>query len=308
MRTINPDVLRSAREKKGLSLDQLSARSKIDRQTINRTELGKLKRNRDNVIEKLSKALGITEGELCTSPNNSASEVKGDEFDEILSSSQLNLRVSDRARNALSLTAYRYGVSLSQIVEIAPLLFCWAAEKSLEQRQQVIDDVEQKKSDLANFKQSHLHCTGFMFHNRSESILDAEQGSIDKDDIFGKLIDGDDYESYLPDDYDEAKDNPFAVYLRKLTENLKDAKVLEGCEIFDDWDPNDSPNYNVCQSKALSYVAGDKEAAEHILEGYVPLHKIPKELREKNKGEERAQWVREDAAARLSKIDLQLDL
>lgn len=308
MRRINPITLRVERTRKGLSLDKLADRSRIDKQTIYRIESGKLKRNGNTVIEKLSRALGVTEEELCSSHIATTSELGAEEVDQLLRSSQLNLRVSDRARNALSLTAARYKVSLSQIVEIAPLLFCWVAEKSLEQRQKVIDDIKQKNLDLASIEQSHLHPTGFMFHNRSETIFNAEQKSVSLNDIFGKLIDGDGYESYLPDDYDEAKNNPFAAYLQKLTENLKDATVLEGCEIFEEWDPDDSPNYSVCQSTALSYVANDNEAAECILEGSVPLHKIPKELKEKNKGEERAKWIREEAAARFPKIDLELHL
>lgn len=308
MRRINPITLRSARQRKGLSLDEVSDRSSIDKQTISRTELGKLKGNRNNVIEKLSKALGITEDELCASSNSGAPEVKEEELDELLSSSQLNLRVSDRARNALSLSAARYKVSLSQIVEIAPLLFCWAAEKSLEQRQKVIDAIKQKNIDLASVEQSHLHPTGFMFHNRSEAIFDAEQKSVNANDIFAKLVDGNSYESYLPDDYDEARNNPFATYLRKLAENHNDATVLEGCEIFEEWDPDGSPNYNVCQSTTLDYVGNDKEAAELILDGSVPLHKIPKELREKNKSEERARWIRDEAKARSPKFDIEIDL
>jgi transcriptional regulator with XRE-family HTH domain len=308
MRRINPITLRVARSQKGLSLDKLADRSRIDKQTIYRIESGKLKRNGNTVIEKLSRALGVTEEELCSSEIATTSELGTEEVDQLLRSSQLNLRVSDRARNALSLTAARYKVSLSQIVEIAPLLFCWAAEQSLQQRQKVIDDIKQKNVDLASVEQSHLHPTGFMFHNRSEAIFDAEQKSVNANDIFAKLVDGNSYESYLPDDYDEAKNNPFANYLRKLTVNLKDANVLEGCEIFEEWDPDGSPNYSVCQSTALIYVANDTEAAERILEGYVPLHKIPKELREKNKAEERAKWIREDASDRSSKLDIELDL
>lgn len=308
MPRINPTTLRIVRSQKGLSLEKLADRSRIDKQTIYRIESGKFTRNGKTIIENLSKALGITADELCASSSSVTPETKGEEPDELLSSSQLNLRVSDRARNALSLTAASYGVSLSQIVEIAPLLFCWAAEQSLQQRQKVIDDIKQRNVDLASVEQSHLHPTGFMFHNRSEAIFDAEQKSVNANDIFAKLVDGNSYESYLPDDYDEAKNNPFANYLRKLTVNLKDAKVLEGCEIFEEWDPDGSPNYNVCQSTVLSYVANDTEAAERILEGYVPLHKIPKELREKNKTEERAKWIREEASARSSKFDLELDL
>lgn len=328
MRKINSRVLQEVRETKGLSHATLADASRINVKTIKRIESGKFPRNRDNVIKSLARALGISESEL-TSPqyspskprklqqtNNSANADKSemepknenDELNDIFRQSQLNARVSDRARNALSLAAARYKVSLSQIVEIAPLLFCWAAEKSLEQRQQVIDNIKQKNDELASFQQSHLHPTGFMFHNRSEAIFDSEQKSINLNDIFGKLIDRDGYESYLPDDYDEAKNNPFSAYLRKLTESLKDATALEGCEIFEEWDPDDSPNYSVCQSTALSYVANDNEAAECILEGSVPLHKIPKELKEKNKGEERAKWIREEAAARFPKIDLELHL
>lgn len=218
-----------------------------------------------------------------------------DEIDELLSSSQLNLRVSDRTRNAHSLTAYRYGVTHAQIVEIAPLLFCWAAEQSLKRRRERLASIDKANDELARLQPSHLHAANFV-NARSEGPLNAERQSVEKNDVFGKLIDGDGYESYLPDEYDEAEQNPFAVFLNGLTKELDDLAT------FANWDPDYSPEYTVCRAKAVEYVAGDNEAADEILGGNVPLHKLPKELREKGKGEARATWVRNEAAARQKKI------
>lgn len=62
MSRINPEVLRSERDKKGWSLEKLERRSGIDRQSIHRIEKGGQQRNAHKVIEALARAFGITEG------------------------------------------------------------------------------------------------------------------------------------------------------------------------------------------------------------------------------------------------------
>ncbi len=330
MRTINSKVLQEVRETKGFSQTTLAEASGINTKTIKRIESGKFPNNRDNVIKNLARALGISESELTNpkfspskptklqqpadSTNVDESEMalkqQYDRINDILHQSQLNLRVSDRARNALSLTAASYNVSLSQIVEIAPLLFCWAAKKSLEQRQQTIEAIKLKNQELDQLQQNQTPHLGFRYPHQSDDIIRSEQRSIDKDDIFGITIDGDDISSHLPDDYDEARNNPFAEFLRKLTENLAVPKLLEDSKIFEEWDPKGSPDYTVCHLKALHYLAGDKEAAEWIINGYIPLHKIPKELRENSGGEGRARadWINSEIAAHHKKSPIELNL
>lgn len=297
MPRINPNVLRQERERKQLSLDDLARRSGIDRQSIHRIEQGDKKRNRNDVVEKLARALGVSADALCNVKTLSMPEKGTEEIDELLSSSQLNLRISDRSRNALALVASRYKITLAEIVEISPLLFCWVAEESLKQRRERLVEIERKNNELWLLQPSHLHAAGFA-NQRSENLLQAERQSIEQNDIFGKSVDGDDYESFLPESYEEAIDNPFAVFLRNLTEKM------ESLATFEEWEPESSPKYLVCRSKVVEYVAGDEVAADEILDGSVLLHKLPKELREKGMGEARAKWVHDEAATRLKRLGI----
>ncbi len=329
MRTINSKVLQEAREIKGFSHTTLAEASGINARTIKRIESGQFPKNRDNVIKKLSRALGIAEGDLTDAEYNEsallnlqrktnstnldegelAAKHQTDARDDLWSQSQLNVRVSDRARNALSLTAARYQVSLSQVVEIAPLLFFWAAEQSLQQRRQNIEAVAQKTRDLYSFQESQTPHLGFLSSYRYEDLVNSEQNSIDKLDIFGRISNDSIFKDDLSDDhpsFDIENNNPFASFLRKLTSDLTNAELPQNTETFENWEPTGSPDYNICQSEALRYLAGNVEAASHIVDGYVPLHKIPKELRDGEKGAERAKWIREEAAARSSKFDFEI--
>jgi transcriptional regulator with XRE-family HTH domain len=305
MTRIDPKVLRAERERKDWSLEDLARRSGVDAQSIHRIEKGGQRSNRRTVIENLTRALGVSEDFLTGAAAPSVPEKEMDEIDELSSSSQLNLRVSNRTRNALSLTANRYGVTHAQIVEIAPLLFCWAAEQSLRQRRDRIAEIEQKNHELAQLGPSHLHAAAFA-NQRSEGTLRAEAQSVENNDLFGKLIDGDGYESYLPDDYEEATKNPFTVFLCGLTGELGELAT------FVEWDPDSSPEYTVCRPTVVKYVAGDNEAADEILDGYLTFHKLlkqlPKELREEGKGAARAKWVRDEVAARRKEISQRLNL
>lgn len=297
MSRINPETLQQARSLKKWSLKDLSEKSGVNQQSIHRIEKGNKKHNRKIVIERLAKALKISEEVLTGNVPLRSNQSEKDETDELLtllSQSQLNLRVSDRARNALSLAATHFGVNLSKIVEIAPFLFCWAAEQSLKLRRERLAEIDKANAELARLQTSHIHAANFM-NARSEGPLDAERLSIEKNDLFGTSIDGDEY-TFLPDEYNEAVDNPFAVFLRNLSKDCGDLAA------FEEWDPESSPTYTVCLSTAVKLVGGDTLAADEIQTGDVPLHKLPKDLRGAGKGEARANWVYDELAAKQSKM------
>ena len=301
MSRINQEVLRIAREKKHLSLEDLERRSGVDRQTIHRIEKGGQRHNSRKVIDALARALGITEEDLTNISTNSPEETSSDERDELFKESQLNLRVSNQSRNAIALTALRYKVTQSQIVELASLFFCWAAERSLELRRKRLTAIEQNSADLWQLKALHLHARAFNNY-QAEHTLDAERQSIATNDIFGRKIDGDSYESYLPDDYSEATDNPFAVFIREL------AGEFDGLATFEELSFELVPEYSVCKEQAVTLVGGNEEAANEILDGNVPLFKLPAHLREKGMEEARAKWVRDEANARRQKIATNIKL
>jgi transcriptional regulator with XRE-family HTH domain len=303
MSRINPETLQQARSLKKWSLKDLSEKSGVNQQSIHRIEKGNKKHNRKIVIERLAKALKISEEELTGNVRLRSNQSEKDETDELLtllSQSQLNLRVSDLSRNALSLAATHYRVNHSQIVEIAPFLFCWAAEQSLKLRRDRLAEIDKANEELAQLQPSHIHAANFV-NVRSEQPLEAERLSVEKNDLFGTSIDGDAY-TFLPDDYDEAMDNPFAVFLRNLT---KDCGELAA---FEKWDPESSPTYTVCRSAAVKLVGGDTLAADEILNGDVSLHKLPKDLRGTGKGEARATWVYDELEAKRAKMLKRIDI
>lgn len=297
MSRINPEVLRAERVRKGWSLEDLARRSGVDAQSVHRIEKGGQKHNRKDVITSLANALGVTEDVLTGTNTTVMPEKKAEGPDEILSASTFNLRVSDGARNALAFTARRYGVSNAQIVEIAPLLFFWAAEMSLKKRLNRLNDLNLKNEEISKMGEvfHHLHFRAFTIMN-AENTLAAELESIEARDIFGAKIGGDSYESYLPDNYEESEDNPMTMFLKELVSEFGESTEFEW------WYPDSSPHYSICKAEVLKFVGGNEDAANYIHSGKAPLHKLPKELREKGKDLERAEWACEQGKQWLESI------
>ena len=225
MSQINPDTLRQLREEKRWTLDDLARRSGINRQTIFSVESGKLSRNRKHTVEQLAKALQV-EPEALGLPWRGEKKLTEGLWDR---KSQLNLRVRDEARNALSLVAMRFKVSATAIVEIAPLLFHWAAERSLQRRRENLSELlrrQKEVSDLA-IRFSHLH--PMVADNvHAEDIVVAEQRSIDDRDLFGWSIDNSGYAERLPDDYQELEQNHMTAFLREIAAQLGDCVEVIG--------------------------------------------------------------------------------
>lgn len=302
MSRINPEVLRSEREKKKWSIDDLAKRSRVDRQSIHRIENGSKQRNRNDVIEKLAKALGIS-AELLTGASAPTTSVENfEKADVLFERSQLNLRVSNQARNALFLASLKYRVTQSQIVEIAPLLFCWAAKQSLKRRADRLDAIKRNAEELWSLSASHL--AGRVFDNwNAMGTIEAELNSIGDEDLFGTMISGDGLVSFLAEEYDEATENPFANFIEDLaTEIGEDVS-------FNSWSPLRSPKYYVCKSLANRVAGGDEVATDEILEGGAPLHKIAdKPDFFKLSKEERAKLARDEASASREKYFTALGL
>ena len=145
MKKIDQDILKRLRSAKGWSQEQLAENTKfqgfpkIDKQTISRLERGDREKTRGRTIEQLARALKVEPDVLTGEAPFPELEVES----EPIQKSQLNVRVSRAARNALHLVAQRYvGLEPSQIVELAPFLFCWAAEASLRQRRERLKQLE----------------------------------------------------------------------------------------------------------------------------------------------------------------------
>ena len=281
MSKIEPDALKKLREAKSLSQAALAERAKIDAQTIWRLENGKLKTTRPGTIAKLARVLGAEPAVL-------TGDVPLPDMAPAPQKSPSNIELTVNTTNALYLIARRYNVPGAAVLELAPLLFCWAAEMSLRERRERLNKLEEtlKSARVLENEMWHLPTTNFTY---SEDKIVAENELIELNDIFGTCIDGDKFLDgpYYPDDY---TDNPFAKFLERLADDIGDVAT------FNAFSPFDYPDYEVCRQHALSLVGGDETLAERILTGIVDLREMPKELQGfPSKAEDRAAWAKAKA-------------
>ena len=282
MTKIAPEVLKKLRETKGWSQAELAGQAKFDTQTIWRLERGKQKTTRLGTVAKLARVLGVESAVL-------TGDAPIPDVTPAPQKSSSNNRLSTRTENALYLIARRYNVPGWQVLELAPLLFCWAAEMSLRERRERLRKLEAACSTARALEDDMAHLPPSNFTYSDEKIR-AESESIDFNDIFGTCIDGDQFLDgpYYPDADDT--DNPFAKFLDKLMGDISDVVAFNG------FSPFDYPDYKVCRDHALRLVGGDELLAERILTGIVDLAEMPKELGDFfAKSEDRIAWVKAKA-------------
>jgi transcriptional regulator with XRE-family HTH domain len=272
---ILPDVLKRLRAAKGWSLDQLAEKAKINKQTLHRLEKGEHGSSRENTIRKLARVYGVgqavlTGGEkLPDAPDN----------DPPFLMSKLSFPISTSTLNALFLVGQRYHVPQSDIVELAPFLFCWAAEASLRKRRDRLQRAEAARDNARELEAKMRH----LIRSDSEDFknkINAERQSIEDGDLFGMSHD---YYSTAND----WTDNPFALFLDSLTEDMGEEDTFEGYGSFD------YPIYRICADVAAQFADGDADLTDHILRGHLELNQMPKEIRDPVNFKRRAEWVQE---------------
>jgi transcriptional regulator with XRE-family HTH domain len=285
MQTIIGEVLKKLREAKGWSQATLAEKTqqgrlpKIDKQTISRLERRKDTKSRSRTVQQLARALGVLPRVL--TGEAPPPETGTDQIPKNL----LRTPISDSHRNALHLVAFKYNVAIHQIVELAPFLFCWAAEANFQQRQKTLQRVINAYEAAREVEKTIEHIPEGRPHDETlEAIIKAETESIERDDLFGfALTEDPDIGGGSPN-----FDNPFELFLRRLAEDVGAAITFEYLSPFD------TPQYRVCAKEAAFIVNGDTDLASDILDGQVSLNELPQDLNITNLGKEaeRAEWVR----------------
>lgn len=293
MARVNPFILQKLRRRKPWSQDQLAEMARVNKQTISRIERGEQKNTRDNTIKRLAGALGATPTELtqeAVTPETEGSM-------PARKTRQSGFGVSDVANNFLYLISERYFIKPWQVMEVAPLLFCWAAEMSLRERRNRLSKLEDacEAAQALENEMPHLPPPNFIY---SEEKIAAESGSIDSNDIFGGCFSDDAFsDGNIPFNPDDDTDNPFAVFLAKLTRDISEVASFEG------FSPIDYPAFQVCREDALKMVGGDETLADRILTGVVDLSAMPRDLRGGfGNTQDRAAWVEAQAEAYRQKV------
>jgi DNA-binding XRE family transcriptional regulator len=281
-KAIDGTILRRVREERKLSRPKLAKLAGVDPQTVYRIESEPPKMRHQITINTLCKHLGITEGVLTGDIPSPSPEV---DESPIFPRYQLNHRVGAATRNAYSLVAMRYGIPASLIVELAPLLFLTAAEKSLRQRQAKLDGAEGLIASLGDSSADFPHLPRLDFFHHIEA-LDVERQSITKRDVMGRIVD--DASIHSPEeDEDDDVTNPFAAFLSM--------EAGAGAIDFVHFGSTGFPVYTICRDDALQLTGNDPEAAEAILSGSAQLHELTKEMRAAGT-EMVAEWARQKAA------------
>jgi transcriptional regulator with XRE-family HTH domain len=287
MTKVNPFILQKLRRGKDWSQDRLADMSTVNKQTISRIERGEQDSTRENTIKQLARALGVEPVELTQetlTPESNQSE-------PMKRRPQSSFGVSDAANNFLYLISERYFIKPWQVMELAPLLFCWAAEMSLRERRERLNKLQEacKIARTLEKEMPHLPPPNFIY---SEEKITAESSSVNSHDIFGMCFSDDQFsDGHLYCSGDDTE-NPFATFLAKLVDEIGDVASFEG------FSPIDYPVFQVCRDEAMEMVGGDKTLADRILSGVINLYEMPKDLQGTfGNIEHRAAWVRTQAEA-----------
>ena len=284
---IDSERLRRLRTEKGLTRRELAERSGIDKRTIQRleNEPQRCKKTREDTLNRLAKALrvkpGVLTGELPLSESDRDPAFDAEQV-------QIGAQIVPKFRLAYDLIKRRYGVSTTEIINMAPLFFALLAEGSLAWRREKLKEL---KEAIDRLQQIDEFWDGSMASLSASEQIALEKDSIAKADLFREHLFGQHVE-HLMNSFDPSIDNPFASYLGKLQAELDIPGVVDadsGDLVFGS--PLRFPDYDICRDE-LDGIANGSHFAKVALEtGDVRLSEIPEELMAEDAGEERAKWL-----------------
>ena len=304
---INPERLSSLRKKNRITRKELSERTGIAERTIQRLENEPqlCQKTREDTVNRLAKALGVKPGVLTGElPLPESDKASGPDPERV----QIGAQVAPKVRLAYDLIKRRYGVSATEIINMAPLFFALLAEGSLAWRREKLKEVEETKSRLEQidgFWRGGLVSGSVVM---DEGIA-REEDSIAKADLFGEHLFSDTDTIFIEeaDLFDPSTDNPFASYLRKLEDELDITGVayVDSDYLRFGW-PLKFPDYNICRDE-LDGIANGSHFAKIALEvGDVRLSEIPEELMAEDAGEERAKWIEDKLSDTRKDVEMEM--
>lgn len=214
------------------------------------------------------------------------------------------IRLDRKTHNAVWLTCHRFAVPEDWLIAMAPTMLEILAAQDQHRRASVLDQLKAGLDSLREIGAAHPHI-GSRAYTPSlagEEIIAAEQRSIEKRDLFGRItLDADEDEPY-----DIADVAPFLCHLRNEAQRL-------GLQVDCDKDlsfPRLNIDYPEDPDGIIEALAcNDSEIADKLRDGTLLIRDIPKSYLKKGMREKRLQWLRERAEAEMAKqpvVDLDL--
>lgn len=254
---IDPDALRAARERRGLTQAQLADALGCDKDTVSRWERGRSRRLHPRHRESLCAALGVGWHALADAGSGAPDGISGDDV-----------------HTAFRLAAERYGIGVRDVMEAAPLLFAVAAERSLAERRRRLDAARAEAESAGRA----LADKAPYFGRAVAEAVRREEKSIAENDIFGRLV------RFDADGEDDR--GPFALFVRDLAKDLPES-VARGLA--------PAPEKGDGPAEAWDEIEGRRRLMPHFKAGRVAVRDYLRATRERDEAGLR-QWVSEALA------------
>ena len=264
---LRSDVLRELREKNKFTIDRLSEIAGLSTKSISRYEHGHSEKKEYSVIDRTIKSLARA---LKEEPKVLSGKKP---IQERPPNSKIPVELSPEVELNYDLVARKYGISRQDILDVAPLLFFMAAEKSLDNQIKEIEiSDEPDDEELGEIEQR-------MAAHANNDIFEA---SVDEISSFGPF-----------------KNNPFTNYLKRKADKPRFKNQVE----ITNWEhdlhgyTNYSfsqfiPDYTVCTDILNEIILGNPRAKQALKNGSLNLNQIPEKLFEKENAIERAEFIK----------------
>jgi transcriptional regulator with XRE-family HTH domain len=286
---INVETFDALMRKSGMTLAELSRKSKVGTKTIGRVR--KSEDLRKSNVEKIAGVFGVDIATLINPP--SAALIAGAEK-KSGNMQRMVIDLQPAALNRIWMTAHYYNVSVRALLEFAPLFFSIVAETSLNQRRKKIESLLASLEEM--LKEAPIQHEDEIDEVKSgmSALYWAEIDSIEKRDLTGGAKGN--YSSNFNKFDDESVENH---YFFNTIENMATSASLD-VEFFGSF--MEDLAYNIYEdgpARAIfPYVNWDDFDSERALEleaalndGDILVRDIPIELMAKNKAEERVRWL-----------------
>lgn len=282
--TISPQNLKALRERKGWSQEELASKSSLTARRI--SSLEKEDANQISVQQKtfqgLCKSLGerpeVLSGEAPLPSPSKPHEVQ--------------MHIHPQTRLNLDLLNKMYGLTIDDVINVAPLLLAKEVDSSLSRQEQDL------KKDLELYThETYEKPSGagldmtvkFRLNENAviEEYFEAREASIYNRDIF---------ETHAIEFYEEYWDypNPFANYLNEECVKHRISEIhTDPNSTFSYFSSYRIPKYSICSDELEKITCGSNEARWALMQGIATIAEIPDDLWEPRNSGKRVVWLEE---------------
>lgn len=281
MPNINLDTLKYFLQQRGMKQVDLINKSKVGKATISRIFSGAVKKQNPNTAKEIAEVLGVSIEDLCAPVDKAA--IQNAKLRE-MGVQMLRATLSGEKWWNYDMVSRRYGISIKDQLDFAPTAIMILAEASLAERRKNLAEIEAGIAKVEDNTPDHLRMRIPM--NHAEEVIWNERASIEKRDIFGKMVSLDGIEfGFDPDD-----GNPFADFIGKMIETFG-API----EIYKDYlgmPDTGLWEYQIAPAEMERITGGDPRATMALNRVYVRLRDIPEDLMPDDQTETRVAWLR----------------